>query len=81
MSDYARLRGKMPPHSCPDFDDAIKHIEEARSVNDKLRELLRETLDALETAETYIESLERMTESQQDTIEALRAELAAKETP
>ena len=81
MSDYARLRKKEPGYSCPDFDDAISHIEEARSVNDKLRELLREALDALEAAETHIASLERMTESQQDTIEALRAELASKETP
>ena len=75
------LQSKVPHYSCPSFDAAISEIETARGINSELREILENALRELEDAEDRIKELEDMTEAQQDTIEAMRAELASKEAP
>lgn len=59
-----------PPLSCPDIDDAIRSMENVRSINDGLRSEFNRAID-------YIETLDRMVMELQADLDARQADLQA----
>jgi predicted metal-dependent TIM-barrel fold hydrolase len=62
-----------PPQSCPDFDDAVHHIEKARKINEELRawgeagwQRVEELEDALTEVQDRVRTLKRRADEWED---------------
>jgi len=60
------------PYSCPDFDEAIEHIEAARTINRQLRDARDELEEELKEAQLEIKELTKQIDELQDELNAMK---------